>query len=301
MPGILVVDDSTEQLHHLERILAAEGYRVLHAHNAADALAAVRAEVPDAVISDIHMPGMDGLELVAALREEVPSVPVLVMTEFGSEELAVRALKAGASNYLPKRNLERDVLEVLDELLSVASSQAQQAVFLGRMTSVEHEFVIENNPDLVGPVVSHVESMMRQMRQFEDSERMQVGVAVHEAVVNAIVHGNLEISSELKNGDWDEYHATVERRGHEDPYQRRRVTITVRATREPMLMVRVKDEGRGYNPTKVCDPTEGCNIDKGSGRGLLLIRTFFDTVTHSSGGNEITMVKRRPMKEAIER
>lgn len=293
MPKILLVDRSEPHRTTIDGILTRAEYSVVHAADAAEAIRVVHADAPDAVIVDIPIPEREGLELVAALRHEAPTVPVLVVTEFGSEELAVRALKAGASNYLPKRNLERDVLEVLDELLSVASSQIQQAVFLGRMSAVEHEFVIENNTDLVSHVVSHVESMMRQMRQFEDGERMQVGVAVHEAVVNAIVHGNLEIGSELKDGDWNEYHAAIAERGRSDPYQRRRVTVTVRATREPMLLVRVKDEGKGYVPKKVSDPTDEEALGKSCGRGLLLIRTFFDTVTHSPSGNEITMVKRR--------
>lgn len=292
MPSILVVDRNEPHRKQIEGILTLGGYSVIHAGDREEALQAVEITLPDAVIVDLPVPELDGLQLVAALRQETPALPVLAVTEHGSEELAVRALKAGASNYLPKRNLERDVLEVLDELLSVASSQIQQAVFLGRMTAVEHEFVIENNPDLVSPVVSHVESMMRQMRQFDDGERMQVGVAVHEAVLNAIVHGNLEISSELKNGDWNEYHAAVSQRGRQDPYQRRRVTVMVRATREPALTIRIRDEGKGYNPQKVCDPTDDDGLGKSCGRGLLLIRTFFDEVTHSPTGNEITMVKR---------
>lgn len=292
MASILLVDDNAVERRHLAGILAGAEYAVVEAANAAEALAAVRANVPDAVVCDIHGSERDSLHLVASLRAEVPGVPVLVTAVFGSEELAVKALRAGASNYLPKRNLERDVLQVLDELLSVSQSQSQQAVFLGRMSAVENEFVIENNPDLVSHVVSHVESMMSQMRQFSESERVQVGVAVHEAVLNAIVHGNLEISSEMKAGDWSEYHAAVSERGRSDPYQGRRVTITVRATREPMLMVRVRDQGPGYDPSKLPDPTDPKNIEIGSGRGMLLIRTFFDTVQHSAGGNEITMVKR---------
>lgn len=297
MSKILLVDDNEALRRDLEGILTGAGHTVVHAGDGKEALEAAALDAPEVVITDVHMPELDGISLVAALKQEMPTVPVLVMTEFGSEELAVRALRAGASNYLPKRNLARDVLEVLDELLSVAASQIQQAVFLGRMTAVEHEFVLENNPDLVSHVVSHVESMMRQMRQFDDSERMQIGVAVHEAVVNAIVHGNLEISSELKNGDWQVYHETVARRAKEDAYQHRRVTITVRATREPMLMIRVKDEGKGYNPTSLPDPTDPENMVKGCGRGLLLIRTFFDSVTHNPTGNEITMVKRRALKD----
>ncbi len=292
MAKILLVDDNTVERRHLAQLLIKAEMEVLEASNGREAMEVVKTQTPDAIVCDIHGSEKDGLDLVSSLRTEVPTVPVLVTAIFGSEELAVKALRAGASNYLPKRNITRDMLQVLDELLSVSQSQTQQAVFLGRMTAVENEFVIENSPDLVGHVVSHVESMMTQMKLFTESERVQVGVAVHEAVLNAIVHGNLEISSDLKDGDWNIYHSSISKRSQSDPYQNRHVTITVRATREPLLSVRVRDEGPGYDPHKLPDPTDVKNLELGCGRGMLLIRTFFDQVLHSKSGNEITMIKR---------
>jgi anti-sigma regulatory factor (Ser/Thr protein kinase) len=120
---------------------------------------------------------------------------------------------------------------------------------------------------------------------------VRIGVAVHEAVVNAMVHGNLEVGSEAKAGNWDEYHATIARRRVEEPYRSRRVAITVRATRAPFLEVRVADDGRGFDPATVPDPTNPAHLGDSSGRGLLLIRTFFDRVAHSPSGNEIVMQK----------
>lgn len=298
MATILIVDDSTLQRRQLQTILLQAGYAVTQASNGREALEAVRREIPSAVVTDIHMPEMDGISLVGYLRKEIPAVPVLVTTDFGNEDLAVRALRAGASSYVAKKHLSRDILQILDELLSVATIKQQEAFFLDRLTVAENEFTIENNPDLVAHVVSHVESLMLQMRIFDESEHVQIGVAVHEATVNAIVHGNLEISSELKSGDWQTYHDTVAERNKMDPYQTRRVTISVRATREPMLTIRIADQGRGYDPNKLPDPTDIENIMMGCGRGLLLIRTFFDTVTHSPSGNEITMVKRKSTRTA---
>ena len=71
------------------------------------------------------------------------------------------------------------------------------------------------------------------------------------------------------------------------------MTISIRATREPYLEVRVKDQGKGFDPAKLPDPTDPANIEQACGRGLLLIRTFFDEVSHSPSGNEIIMIRKR--------
>ena len=293
MARVLVVEDSPIQAKHVEFILRGAGYEVEVVGHGLSALESVRRRAPDVVLTDMHMPEMSGLELVQALRSEFPTLPVVMNTERGSEELAVQALRAGASGYLPKRNLARDVVGTVEEILSVTSSQRKLSQFLTRMTAAEYHFTLENDPELIAQVVGQVEALLTQMQLFDVSARMRIGVAVHEAAVNAMVHGNLEVSSDLKAGDWDAYHAMVEARAKQEPYRRRRVEVTVRATREPSLEVRVRDEGRGYDPRALPDPTDPANLDRATGRGLLLIRTFFDEVRHNAKGTEITMIKRR--------
>ena len=82
MASILLVDDNAVERRHLAGILAGAGYVVVEAANAAEALAAVRVCVPDAVVCDIHGSERDSLDLVASLRAEVPGVPVLVTAIF---------------------------------------------------------------------------------------------------------------------------------------------------------------------------------------------------------------------------
>jgi len=293
MAFVLVVEDSPIQAKHVEFLLRAADYEVEVVPNGLVALESIRSRQPDVVLTDMHMPEMNGLELVQALRAEFPSLPVILNTERGSEELAVQSLRSGASGYLPKRNLARDVVAILDEVLSVTTAQHKLTQFLTRMTAAEYQFTLENNPDLISQVVGQVEAILQKMQLFDPSEHLRIGVAVHEAAVNAMVHGNLEIASDLKDGDWDAYHALIAERAKREPYSLRRVHVTVRATREPSLEVRVLDEGSGYDPKALPDPCDPANIDRSCGRGLLLIRTFFDEVRHNAKGTEITMTKRR--------
>ena len=294
MASVLVVEDSPVQAKYLEHLLTVCGHRVRLAGNGVEALEALRESVPDLVLTDMQMPTMNGLELVAAARTEFPGVPVILTTGAGSEELAVQALRAGAASYIPKPNLAREAGPLLEEVLSAAESQRKHALFLGRMTAVEHSFALENDPDLVPEVVGHVEALMRQMELFDPSDRVRLGVGVHEAVVNAMVHGNLEVASELKCGDWKAYHALIHERARQQPYSDRRVQVMVRADRSPRLELVVRDEGHGFDPKSLPDPTDPTNWENACGRGLLLIRTFFDDVTHNATGNEITMIKGEP-------
>ena len=291
MANILVVEDSAVQAKHVEMVLRKAGHAVATTANGAEAYAALQRGLPDIVLTDMHMPEMNGLELVRLVRSEFPQVPIVLTTDQGNEELAVDALRAGAASYIPKRNLARDVVELLEDVLSIAASRKKQTLFLGKLTAVVNRFEFDNDTDLVPQVVGHVEALMEQLGVFDMSDRMRIGMAVHEAAVNAIVHGNLEIGSELKAGDWQAYHDAITTRARQDPYQRRRVKVMIRVARGPFLQVRIKDQGKGFDPAKLPDPTDPANLDKASGRGLLLIRTFFDRVEHAANGTEITMTK----------
>ena len=79
--------------------------KVLYAENGREALTRLQEQAPDLVLTDLHMPEMDGLELVVEVRKSCPLVPIILMTAFGSEEIAIQALQKGAASYVPKRNL----------------------------------------------------------------------------------------------------------------------------------------------------------------------------------------------------
>jgi CheY-like chemotaxis protein/anti-sigma regulatory factor (Ser/Thr protein kinase) len=292
MPRILVVEPSQTAAARTAALLRDARHEVALAADAAGGLAAVRSAAPDLVVADWHLPDGSGPELARAVRAEFPALPVVIVTDRGSEDLAVDALKAGAAGYLPKRRLDDDLLPLADELLAVAGSRQKLTLFLGGMTAAEHRFTLASDPDLVPPLVGHLDALLRHMGLFDEAVRMRVGVAVHEAVVNGIVHGNLGVGSELKDGDWQAYNRAIAERQRQEPYARRRIHVTLRAAKGPHLEVRVRDEGPGYDPAALPDPTDPANLEKGSGRGLLLIRTFFDEVSHNAAGNEIVMVKK---------
>src|SRR5947208_5971954 len=119
-----------------------------------------------------------------------------------------------------------------------------------------------------------------------------LGYALHEAMSIAIFHGNLEVSSVLREEDEAGYYKLAEDRRRQKPWSDRRVYVTARMSRLEAVFV-IKDDGAGFDPDSLPDPTDPTNLERVSGRGLLLIQTFMDKVEHNETGNQITMVKRR--------
>ena len=101
-PTVLVVDDDGPILRMLERTLSAEGYDVTAAAGGGEALAAVERSVPDLVILDVAMPGVDGLAVCRRLRRKGLALPILLLTARDAVEDRVAGLDAGADDYLVK-------------------------------------------------------------------------------------------------------------------------------------------------------------------------------------------------------
>jgi DNA-binding NtrC family response regulator len=99
---ILIVDDEPNARSALVELLRDEGYSVEAAADGFKALGKMDEFAPDLVLTDLKMPGMDGVDLLKRVRERDANVPVIVMTAFGAVETAVGAMRAGARDYLTK-------------------------------------------------------------------------------------------------------------------------------------------------------------------------------------------------------
>jgi len=102
METILIVDDEKNYLVVLEALLGPEGYEIITAEKASDALRSVRESDLDLVITDMKMPGMSGMELLEECKKIRPELPVIMMTAYGTIEMAVEAMKKQAYNYITK-------------------------------------------------------------------------------------------------------------------------------------------------------------------------------------------------------
>ena len=125
---ILIVEDEDNARKGYEQLLQRWGYEVVAVPSAEEALAKFSSFQPDSVIADVELPGMNGLDLLEQLGEELRDVPAIIITGKGSDERAVAAIEAGAFWYIEKP-LKGPVLRaLLDRALSKARDAQNLAV-----------------------------------------------------------------------------------------------------------------------------------------------------------------------------
>ena len=290
MAHILVVDDSAVDRRLVGAILGkVEDWSVSYAENGKQALEIVNGSVVNVVVTDLQMPEMDGLELVKELTSTYPAIPIVLITSNGNEKIAIEALKAGASSYSPKAALKEDLVPTLRSVLAIAVEQERKERVLKRRIAHTEQFVLENDPTLIGPLVEYLQL---QLVGWDETDRLRIGIALDETIVNAMYHGNLEVGSDLRQDDEREYYKAIADRSKLPPFNSRVLKVHAEFGLD-WMRVTVEDEGPGFDPSNLPDPTDPENLERVSGRGLLLIRTFMDDVTFSERGNRISLYKTR--------
>ena len=127
--AVLLVDDDASIRRMLERTLAAEGYDVAAVSDGGAAMAAVERSVPDAIVLDVAMPGLDGLSVTRRLRGKGLAVPILLLTARDALEERVAGLDAGADDYLVKPFEARELAARLRALLRRNRPPAEQLAY----------------------------------------------------------------------------------------------------------------------------------------------------------------------------
>jgi CheY-like chemotaxis protein len=291
---VLVVDDSPLDRRLVGDVLREQSRaRIRYAEHGLAALKVMETERPDLVLTDMMMPEMDGLSLVEAMRRRFPLIPTILMTAHGSEETAILALERGAASYVPKRNLSRRLMETVTQVLSVSRLDREQSRVHECWSRTEFVFCLENDAALIPALVAHLQQYVAKVRGCDETELFRIGVALHEALRNAIHHGNLELNSELRETHPEAYYREAQTRRTQTPYCHRKVLLTALESRTESRYT-IQDEGPGFDTTTAFfDPRRTTDLAGNNGRGLFLIHTFMDEVHFNDRGNEITMVHRR--------
>ncbi|HKQ58659.1 MAG TPA: sigma-54 dependent transcriptional regulator [Candidatus Eisenbacteria bacterium] len=135
---ILVVDDEQSMTQFLSIVLRKEGYHVTAVSNGKDALERVKSDGFDVVITDIKMPGMDGIQLLNQIKKHDPSVPVVIMTAYASQQSAIDAVNHGAFQYLIKNAKNDEIKLVVRNALEMRKVRSEN-MFLKRELKKGHE------------------------------------------------------------------------------------------------------------------------------------------------------------------
>ena len=296
MPQILVVDDSAVERRLVGGLLENEGYYKLEFANDGRAALEVIADRPiDLLVTDLQMPDVDGLQLVRELGLRGSDLPIILMTAHGSESVAIEALRAGAAGYVPKDQLADSLVDSIERVLAITNTSKTTNKLADCLNDTQLEFVLENDPSLIEPLVHLVQEDIRGVGFNNGTTRLQLAIALEHALLNAMYRGNLEVTatdmevareSQVLGRDTD----PVQQRRAEPPYCDRRLYVNISIAADEIRFV-VKDDGPGFDVEKLANPSPETVAQSGRGRGILLMRTFMDDVCYNDAGNEVTLVK----------
>jgi len=271
---LLLVDDDPAVHELLSAVLRRPEWHIDSAYDGLEGLGRVQARPYDLVLTDVRMPGMDGLELLHRIREIRPETKVMVMTADSTPANIVRAIREQAFSYFSKPFSPSAVAEMIAQAVNTGHwqddievlSAAPQWVTLRLRCKME--------------TADRLMQFVREMEMdFPPHERENIAAAFRELLMNAIEHG-----------------------GQSDPDKRVQVTY-VRTSRAIVYLI--QDPGRGFSFDEIehaavanppDEPTRHLEIRAGKGKrpggfGILLTRNLVDELIYSEKGNEVLFIK----------
>lgn len=294
MPRILVADDVQGDRSLIVKLFNKRPFSdVIAVDNGHEVLKLLDAGPADVLLAASSLPDIDAETLLGEARRRQPTLPIVFLTREGPDETVVNVLHLGAASYVPRSRIARSVEDTVVRILSLCEKTALGTRLLDTMSASSTVFTLPGDPSLFSDVIHYLLELMDHYALLGSVDRISIGVAIQEALLNAWVHGNLEIQSSTKKAGFDAYDRLVEERRGAAPFCDRK--IVVRSELDASVgRIDVQDEGRGFDVSTVPDPTLPENVVRPSGRGLFLMRQFFDEVSYNATGNCVTLLKRAP-------
>ncbi len=285
--NILLIDDEPNLLTLLKRPLIKHGYTITEAHNGEQGwkLFLDGSHRFDVIVTDVNMPVLDGIELLKRLREKDYDIPVIMMTGCDDTQTLIQILRLGAIDFLLKPFKAQELIESLDKLQMIQENRKKQIEDLPFFTE-NIEITIHSQTALIATVGSFLQDRIKLFCHLSKIDEHRIILCLHEALANAVIHGNLEIPSALKNESPEQFEQLLKDRETLPEFENRTVSIRCQITTEH-LKFEIEDQGQGFDPQIIQDPDP---MDV-TGRGILIITAFMDEVFWNETGNRITMIK----------
>ena len=261
---ILIVDNNDELRSTLEQVLRDLGHSVVATGDRDEALSRDDLEDFDLIISDLTDDADSGVQLLSELKRKRLLVPVVVSSDETQQPGIVKAFKMGAANYLRLPYNKEELRNIVEKTLSYKLRFVDDLKVLPHVHE-KIDFELPSDLSLMNGVLHYLLERVAKLGLIKP-ERSNLFVALDEAFVNAVKHGN-----------------------RNDPTKMVRITAEL-SSREARFTV--EDEGEGFNVQEIPDPCDPANLFKASGRGVLLIYNIMDEVRYNERGNRLTMVKR---------
>lgn len=225
--------------------------------------------------------------LMRRARDIDPDFPVIILSDRNDETRDVAKLCLQSQAYVCKNEINEVLVNEVESVLHRERARHIELNLMRRRISHRQEFAVENDTRFVSVIVGQLLDAVSVVCD-DSAARMKMGIAIEEALLNAMIHGNLEVSSELRQLEDDSYQKLIAARRRNPVYGDRKVTVSVDVNRD-RVQFSVADEGPGFDVESLPDPSREDRLNIPSGRGIMMMRTLMDEVTFSNRGNKVVM------------
>ena len=290
MKKILIIDDEHPVRDVLKIALTEKGYTVVEAADGKQGIQVFKDSLPDIVLTDVQMPELSGIEVTKKIKEIKADADVIIMTGYGTEELIIEALRAGASNYIKKPVSFNELFNIINNLILKRENRKRFIVNKDIVVSEKKTMLVDNDISKVWGIVNQVLFNIPSYINESVVEGLKVGL--YEILVNAIEHGNLGITYDEKEEALNNntYSALIKKRLREAEENNRKVNIQSMIENEK-LTIEVNDQGSGFDfkgQSTFADPETILALH---GRGILLASLYFDKLEYKGSGNHVIVEK----------
>ena len=290
--SVLIVDQCQAERESIRSLLheAWPKARVFEAHASDDALVAISRQMPDVVLTELCGSNPTGIGLAATLKNLYRELPVITVAHFGNFETTAVGQLSMTMDRVPNLQTARWLIPTIELLCERAELHRNHFVAMTCSTRQDLHFVIPNDLRSAGAIITCLQEKIAAMGLLERRELPRLGIALHEALSNAIYHGNLELNSDLRDDDDSAYYDLAQIRRRQQPYMQRRVHIQATLLGDFIKIV-IRDEGPGFDVSVLQKPFDENAPVLNHGFGMGLITNFMDMVTYNDYGNEVTLTK----------
>ena len=290
MKKVLVIDDEEPIRKVLSIALKEKNYLVLTASDGKKGIEIFKSENPDIVITDVKMPELSGIEVTRAIKEINEDADVVIMTGYGSEELVIESMRAGASNFIKKPVSLQELFKILEDIISKKESKKRAVV-------ARDIVVYENKKCIIGNDITKIWSVVNQVlfniyATVESSVYEGLRIGLYEIIINAIEHGNLGITYEEKNKALNNntYAQLLDEKIKEANSKNKKVVINSILDNK-RFEVEIIDNGNGFDYKNLPSPDDPEKIFEAHGRGIFLASVYFDSIEYKGNGNHVVLTK----------
>jgi anti-sigma regulatory factor (Ser/Thr protein kinase) len=283
---LTVASDDAHRAWMMSALAGRPDYHVISLVTLEEAIERSRLHPVDVIVADVAGGKPD--PLMAGLQSEARG------------KFSVIALERQRISSLRPQDVRRPELpcepEQLAEAVRIAVGRrraiTRNVMFRGRRSAdqVSMELELDNDKSHISSTVDLLIDQSRRLTWMSYEESVRIRIAIEEALMNAVIHGNLEVRSELRECEGSVFERTIAERLADVAYNRRRVNLRMKGDQRSLRWV-IRDEGPGFDVSKIPDPRDPERMALASGRGVLLMRAFMDEVNYNAAGNEVELVK----------